>query len=106
VFQWGSVYICEIGSHRYVPEIEARLTEKIFYFLNSAGFEWPKGLANFTRRFFISDAPDLDMLAKFSLGALTKMVGLSAADECGADVEPKIVLAFAFDDDVRLVPSV
>jgi hypothetical protein len=78
--QWGSVYICEIGSHRYAPEIEARLTEKVFYFLNSAGFEWPKGLANFTRRFFISDARDLDILAKFSLAALTTMVGLSAAD--------------------------
>jgi hypothetical protein len=84
--EWGNVYICEISSHRYVPEIEARLTEKVFYFLNAAGFEWPKGLANFTRRFFISDTHDLDELAKFSLAALTAMTGLSPADR------PKITM--------------
>jgi len=77
---WGNVYLCEIGSHRYAPELEARLTETVFYFLNAAGFEWPKGRANFTRRFFISDARDLDTLAKFSLAALTTMVALSPAD--------------------------
>jgi hypothetical protein len=78
--EWGNVYICEIGSHRYVPEIEARLTENVFIFLNAAGFEWPKGRANFTRQFFISDARDLDTLANFSLAALTTMVGLSPAE--------------------------
>jgi hypothetical protein len=78
---WGNIYICEIGSHRYVPEIEARLSEEVFYFLNAAGFEWPKGRANFTRRFFISDTRDLDTLAKFSLAALTAMMGLSPAEK-------------------------
>ena len=77
---WGNVYLCEIGSHRYAPGLEARLTETVFYFLNAAGFEWPKGRANFTRRFFISDARDLDTFAKFSLAALTTMMGLSPAD--------------------------
>jgi hypothetical protein len=77
---WGNAFTCEISSHRYVPEIELRLSEKVFYFLNAAGFEWPKGRANFARRFLISDARDLDTLAKFSLAALTHIMGLSPAD--------------------------
>jgi hypothetical protein len=77
---WGNVYICEIGSHRYVPEIENCLNEKVFYLLKAAGFEWPKGRANFVRWFFISEPRDLDTLAKFSLAVLTDMVGLSPAD--------------------------
>ncbi len=40
---WGHVYRCEIGSHKYVPEIEGCLTESTFFFLQEAGFEWPKG---------------------------------------------------------------
>jgi hypothetical protein len=77
---WGNVYICEIGSHRYVPEMEDRLNEKVFYFLQAAGFEWPKGRANFARRFVISEARDLDALAKFSLAVLTETMCLSPAD--------------------------
>ncbi len=77
---WGHVYRCEIGSHRYVPEIEACLTETTFYFLQEAGFEWPKGTANFQRQFFVAMPGRLTLLAQFSAAVLSTMFGLTPGE--------------------------
>ncbi len=84
---WGHVYRCEIGSHKYVPEIEACLTETTFRFLREAGFEWPKGISNFQRQFFVAMPGRLTLLAHFSVAVLSAMFGLTPGATAEITVE-------------------
>lgn len=47
----GKRYWCEIQSHQFVPETEARLTDSVVSLIRSCGFRWPEEDQNFGRYF-------------------------------------------------------
>jgi hypothetical protein len=63
-------FLCEIQSHRFVREIERRLTDSAVSLITGCGFQWPDGQYNFLRWFTASIVDELHALAGFALGIL------------------------------------
>ena len=66
----GNEFLCEIQSHRFVPEVESRLTDAAVSLITGCGFQWPDGKHNFLRWFTVSTDDELHALAGFALGIL------------------------------------
>ena len=66
----GNEFLCEIQSHKFVPEIESRLTDAAVSLITGCGFQWPDGKHNFLRWFTVSTDDELHALAGFALGIL------------------------------------
>jgi hypothetical protein len=45
----GDEFLCEIQSHRFVPEVERRLTDSVVSLIIGCGFQWPSEKQNFLR---------------------------------------------------------
>ena len=84
-------YLCEICSHRFLPEMEPRLTDAAVEALEACGFRWPGARQNFARRLPVQGHEDCVRLADFALGALHALCGLSP----GAAFETKVVIPWA-----------
>jgi hypothetical protein len=81
-------YSCEICSHRFVPEMEPRLTDAAVETLEACGFRWPGAKQNFARRLPVQGRDDCVRLADLAFGALHALCGLSP----GAAFETKVVI--------------
>jgi hypothetical protein len=98
IFEYAGLYVqflaaersyrCEICSHRFVPEMEPRLTDAAVESLEACGFRWPGAKENFGRRLPVQGREDCVRLADFALGALHALCGLSP----GAAFETKVVI--------------
>jgi hypothetical protein len=66
-------YWCELQSHQFVPETEARLTDPIVSLIRACGFRWPEDEQNFGRHFWVGDNSDVSYLAEFALGILNRV---------------------------------
>jgi hypothetical protein len=71
----GKEYLLEINSHKYGSTIHALLSEDTVNLIESAGFVWPTGTANFLRWFNVSSPDDIDAMAELGLAILTRMFG-------------------------------
>lgn len=67
----GEEYLCEIQSHHFVPEMEARLIDPVVSLISECGFRWPEGEQNFARCFPTPTDADVEKLAEFTLGILS-----------------------------------
>lgn len=74
----GSTILSEIQSHRYEPLIEQKLNDRFAMFLHRCGYDWPIGIANFSRVFIINSNEHCLPLAEFALGLLRVIFGASA----------------------------
>jgi hypothetical protein len=77
----GSTYFIELSSHRYAPEVGDHLTSEMVTLLETSGFEWPRGKANFRRILRVERHADCVELADFALGALHEMFGVKTIAE-------------------------
>jgi hypothetical protein len=66
----GNEFLSEIQSHRFVREVESRLTDSAVSLITGCGFQWPKGKHNFLRWFTVSTDDELHALARFAMGIL------------------------------------
>ncbi len=66
----GVEFLCEIRSHKFVPEMESLLTDSAVSLITGCGFRWPNGKHNFLRWFTIHTHDELRALAAFALGVL------------------------------------
>ena len=81
----GKEYLCEIQSHRFVPEIETRLTDSVVSLISDCGFQWPDDKQNFFRWFSGETDDDLRGLAEFALGILNGVFEQSPDDDFSID---------------------
>jgi hypothetical protein len=66
----GSELLCEIQSHKFVPEIDSSLTDAAVSLITGCGFQWPDGKQNFLRWFAVQTDDQVLGLAAFALGIL------------------------------------
>ncbi len=71
----GHEFLCEIQSHHYCTPVELNLTDTAVSLIRDSGFQWPRGINNFSRWFRVSAEADADALAEFSLGILNEIFG-------------------------------
>ena len=86
----GSTYFVELSSHRYTPAVSDHLTSETVALLETSGFEWPRGKANFKRIFRVESRADCVDLADFALGALWELFGVRTVAELGLKVHVPI----------------
>lgn len=76
----GDEYLCEIASHKFVPERAKYLTASAIDIIEGSGFLWPNGRENFLRWFPVTRPDDCRRLAELSLGLLAKVFGHAAGN--------------------------
>jgi hypothetical protein len=69
----GTEYLCEIGSHKYLRELEKFQTAQAVKLIGEAGFLWPYGQANFIRMFPVKLPSDCERLAEIAMAILDNM---------------------------------
>ena len=69
----GTGLLVEIGSHKFNPDIDRFLTEPAVTLIEQAGFLWPRGQANFQRRFPFADNQSHRTVAAFALHCLARV---------------------------------
>ncbi len=82
----GSTYFVELSSHRYQPTVSDHLSSETVTLLETSGFEWPRGKANFKRILRVESRADCIELADFALGALREMFGVRTVAELSRKV--------------------
>jgi hypothetical protein len=69
----GKQYWCEIQSHQFATEMEARLTDSVVSLIRGCGFRWPELDQNFGRYFSVATDDEVAKLASFALGMLNRI---------------------------------